>query len=136
VTIVATHFDLIVIGDGAAGDSVVRPAASNGKHVALVEKDRLGGECLNYGCVPSKALYKSAEVYRLMQRAGEFGVTAKGVELDFPAVMARAQNAVETIRGDNPWGGVRDDGIAGFHAPARFVGPHEVEVDGQVLEAD
>ena len=50
--------------------------------------------------------------------------------------MARAQNAIETIRGDNPWGGVRDDGIASFHAPARFVRPHKVEVDGQVLEAD
>lgn len=132
----ANRFDLIVIRNGAADDSVMRPAAGSGKNVALVEKDRLGGECLNYGCVPSKALYKSAEVYSLMQRAGEFGVTATGVELDFPAVMAHAQHAIETIRGDGPWGGVRDDGIAGFHAPARFVGPHEVEVGGQVLEAN
>ncbi len=130
------QFDLVVIGDGAAGDSVVRPAAGAGKRVALVEKDKLGGECLNYGCVPSKALYKSAEVYHLMQRAGEFGVRAEGIELDFPAVMARAQHVIETIRGDNPWGGVRADGIAPFNAPARFTGPNELEVGGETITAD
>jgi pyruvate/2-oxoglutarate dehydrogenase complex dihydrolipoamide dehydrogenase (E3) component len=52
------QFDLVVIGDGAAGDSVARPAASVGKRVALVEKDKLGGECLNYGCVPSKTVIR------------------------------------------------------------------------------
>ena len=61
------RFDFVVIGDGAAGDSIVRPAAGAGKRVALFEHDRLGGECLNYGCVPSKVLYQSAEVFHQMQ---------------------------------------------------------------------
>lgn len=130
------RFDLVVIGDGAAGDSVLRPAAGAGKRTALFEHDRLGGECLNYGCVPSKVLYQSAEVYHLMQRAGEFGVRAEGVEIDFPAVMARAQYVIETIRGDNPWGGVRADGITAFRSTARFLGPNTLEADGERVEAD
>lgn len=130
------RFDLVVIGDGAAGDSAVRPAAGAGKRVALFEHDRLGGECLNYGCVPSKTLYQSAAVYQQMRRAGEFGVRATGVELDFPAVIARAQYVIETIRGDNPWGGVRADGITAFRSTAKFLGPHQLQADGETVEAD
>ena len=130
------RFDLIVIGDGAAGDSAVRPAAGAGKRVGLFEHDRLGGECLNYGCVPSKVLYQSAEVFQQMRRAGEFGVRAAGVELDFPAVIVRAQHVIETIRGDNPWGGVRADGITAFRETARFLGPNQLQADGQTVEAE
>ena len=130
------RFDLVVIGDGAAGDSAVRPAAGAGKRVGLFEHDRLGGECLNYGCVPSKTLYQSAEVYQQMRRAGEFGVRASGVELDFPAVIARAQYVIETIRGDNPWGGVRADGITAFRSTATFLGPKQLQADGETVEAD
>jgi pyruvate/2-oxoglutarate dehydrogenase complex dihydrolipoamide dehydrogenase (E3) component len=130
------RFDFVVIGDGAAGDSIVRPAAGAGKRVALFEHDRLGGECLNYGCVPSKVLYQSAEVFHQMRNAGEFGVRASGVEIDFPAVIARAQAIIETIRGDNPWGGVRADGITAFRSTARFVGPHELDADGERVEFD
>ena len=130
------RFDLVVIGDGAAGDSVLRPAAQAGKRVALFEHDRLGGECLHYGCVPSKTLYRSAEVFQLMHRAGEFGVRADGLELDFPAVLARARQVIDTISGADPWGGLRADGITAFRTSARFLGPHELEADGEPISAD
>lgn len=130
------RFDLVVIGDGAAGDSVLRPAAQAGKRVALFEHDRLGGECLNYGCVPSKTLYRSAEVFQLMHRAGEFGVRADGLELYFPAVLARARHVIDTISGADPWGGLRADGITAFRTSARFLGPHELEADGEPISAD
>ena len=130
------RFDLVVIGDGAAGDSVLRPAAQAGKRVALFEHDRLGGECLNYGCVPSKTLYRSAEVFQLLHRAGEFGVRADGLELDFPTVLARARQVIDTISGADPWGGLRADGITAFRTSARFLGPHELEADGEPISAD
>ena len=85
-------YDLVVIGAGTGGLVPAAGAASLGAKVALVEKDKLGGECLYSGCVPTKALVKSAKVANLLDRAGEFGLNnpaADGAEVDFPAVMAR-----------------------------------------------
>ena len=89
------EYDLIVIGGGTAGLVAAAGGASLGAKVALVERDRLGGDCLHYGCVPTKALVKSAKVASLMRRAPEFGLGEVPVEVDFPAVMRRMRSIIE-----------------------------------------
>jgi mercury(II) reductase len=128
-------YDLAVIGAGSGGDGVARPAARNGLRVALIERDKLGGECLNYGCDPTKALYRCAEVANLARRGREFGVRTGTVEVDFAAVMARAQAVIDEIRGDDPFGGVRRAGIDLYQGEACFRSPHELNVGGQVIRA-
>ncbi len=81
------RYDLVVIGGGTAGLVSASGAASLGARVALVERDKLGGDCLHTGCVPTKTLVKSARVAHLVNRAEEFGVKTSGAEVDFPAVM-------------------------------------------------
>ena len=73
------RFDLIVIGSGSAGGSAAARARECGRSVAVVERDRPGGDCPNYACVPTKALLRSAKVYSLLKRAGEFGLRPDGV---------------------------------------------------------
>src|ERR1700693_1368151 len=104
-------YDLAVIGAGSGGDGVARPAAARGLRVALIERDKLGGECLNYGCDPTKTLYRCAEVASLARRGREFGVRTGPVEVDFAQVMAHAQAVIAEIRGDDPFGGLRSAGI-------------------------
>ncbi len=88
-------YDLIVIGAGTAGLVSAAGGASLGAKVALIERDHMGGECLNYGCVPTKALIKSAKVASLMRRATEFGMEEVPVEVDSRAVMARMRGVIE-----------------------------------------
>src|SRR5436190_11636927 len=84
------RYNLVVVGAGPAGLVAAAGAAGLGAKVALIEKHRLGGDCLNYGCVPSKALLKSARVAATVRDAGEFGVdVSAGSRVDFSAVMER-----------------------------------------------
>lgn len=71
--------------------------ASLGANVALIEQDRLGGDCLHYGCVPTKTLVKSAKVASLMRRAEEFGLKPVEAEVDFPTVMEHMRRTIATI---------------------------------------
>src|SRR6516162_9831164 len=86
----APHYNLVVIGAGTAGLVSAAGAAGLGAKVALVERNLMGGDCLNYGCVPSKALIRCSRAAVETRRVNEFGVRlAGGVEVDFPAVMER-----------------------------------------------
>lgn len=87
-----TEYDLIVVGGGPAGYAGAIRAGQLGKKVACIELERAGGTCLNWGCIPTKALLKSAEFYRSLQKAGSFGVVAKDVGFDFAKVMERSRN--------------------------------------------
>jgi len=129
-------YDLMVIGGGTAGLVAAAGGASLGARVALIERDKMGGECLNYGCVPSKALIRSAKVASLMRRAGEFGLGPVPVEVDFPAVVARMRSVQrESGEADSPER-FRRLGVEVFLGEeARFVGPREVSVNGSVLRA-
>jgi pyruvate/2-oxoglutarate dehydrogenase complex dihydrolipoamide dehydrogenase (E3) component len=129
-------YDLAVIGAGSGGDGVARPAAARGLRVALIERDKLGGECLNYGCDPTKTLYRCAEVASLARRGHEFGVRTESVEIDFAQVMARTQAVIAEIRGDDPFGGLRRAGIDLYQSEARFRSPNELDVGGQVIQAE
>ena len=86
-----TEYDLIVIGGGPAGYAGAIRAGQLGKKVACIELERAGGTCLNWGCIPTKALLKSAESYRSLQKAETFGIAAKEVGFDFGKVMDRSR---------------------------------------------
>jgi dihydrolipoamide dehydrogenase len=85
------EYDLIVIGGGPAGYAGAIRAGQLGKKVACIELERAGGTCLNWGCIPTKALLKSAELYRSFKKAETFGLTAKDVSFDFAKVMERSR---------------------------------------------
>jgi dihydrolipoamide dehydrogenase len=79
-------FDVVIVGGGPGGYPAAIRAAQYGLRVALVEKERPGGVCLNWGCIPTKAMLRSAEVLELVQHSADFGVAADNVRLDYPAV--------------------------------------------------
>jgi pyruvate/2-oxoglutarate dehydrogenase complex dihydrolipoamide dehydrogenase (E3) component len=93
-----TH-DVVIIGSGSAGFSAAQAARDQGASVCLIEKGRLGGECPNFACVPTKALLKTVKVWRLLRRAREFGILTSGMQMDFAQALAHERRAVETITG-------------------------------------
>ena len=95
----ATTYDVIVIGAGPGGYVAAIRAAQLGKKVVIVEREHLGGICLNWGCIPTKALLRSAEVFHLMHRAKEFGLTATGLSFDLDAVVARSRGIAKQLSG-------------------------------------
>ena len=92
------EFDVAVIGAGQAGPNLAMTLAERGNKVALIEGGLVGGSCVNYGCTPTKTLRKSARVAHLARRAGDFGVQAGMVEIDFAAAMGRMQQRVDESR--------------------------------------
>ncbi len=95
----ATAFDVIVIGAGPGGYVAAIRASQLGLKVAIVERENLGGICLNWGCIPTKAMLRSAEVFHLMHRAKEFGLGASGISYDLPAVIARSRGVAKQLSG-------------------------------------
>jgi dihydrolipoamide dehydrogenase len=95
----AKNFDVVVIGAGPGGYVAAIRAAQLGKSVAIVERENLGGICLNWGCIPTKALLRSAEVFHLMHRAKEFGLSATGLSYDLDAVVARSRGVAKQLSG-------------------------------------
>ena len=94
------QYDLIVIGGGPAGYVGAIRAAQMGKTVACVERDRVGGTCLNWGCIPTKALLKNAEAYlTVTSRAKEFGMTVEGVSVDWSEVIGRSRKVSDRLAG-------------------------------------
>ena len=92
-----SEYDLVVIGSGPGGYVAAIRAAQLGMNVACVERAELGGICLNWGCIPTKALLRSAEVYELCQRAAEFGVIVNDVSFDFAAIIGRSRDIAKKI---------------------------------------
>ncbi len=90
-------YDLIVIGGGPAGYAGAIRAGQLGKKVACIEMERAGGTCLNWGCIPSKALLKSAELYQKIQHAGDYGIDVKEVSADFPKVVERSRGVADQM---------------------------------------
>ena len=95
----ARAFDMIVIGAGPGGYVAAIRGAQLGLSVAIVEREHLGGICLNWGCIPTKALLRSAEVFHLMHRAKEFGLSAQGIGFDLAAVVARSRGVAKQLSG-------------------------------------
>ena len=95
----AQVFDVVVIGAGPGGYVAAIRAAQLGKKVAVVERENLGGICLNWGCIPTKALLRSAEVFHLMERAKEFGLSADKIGYDIDAVVKRSRGVAKQLSG-------------------------------------
>ena len=95
----AQNFDLIVIGAGPGGYVAAIRGAQLGLKVAVVEREHLGGICLNWGCIPTKALLRSSEVFHLMERAGEFGLKAGSIGYDLDAVVKRSRKVAGQLSG-------------------------------------
>ena len=92
-----TQFDLIVVGGGPGGYTAAIRASQLGMKTAIVEKENLGGICLNWGCIPTKALLRTAEVYHLMHRAKEFGLRADNIGFDIEAVVKRSRGVASQL---------------------------------------
>ena len=89
------NFDVIVLGSGPGGYVTAIRASQLGLKTAVVEKEHLGGVCLNWGCIPTKALLKSAQVFEYINHAEDFGITVKNANADFPAVIKRSRNVAD-----------------------------------------
>ncbi|MBR4994857.1 MAG: dihydrolipoyl dehydrogenase [Alistipes sp.] len=129
-------YDIIVIGSGPGGYVAAIRAAQLGKKVAIVEKADLGGVCLNWGCIPTKALLKSAQVYTYCKNAAHYGVAIEGeVKPDWEKIVARSRTVAETMSKGVAFLMKKNniDIINGF---GRLAAKGQVDVDGTIYEAD
>lgn len=127
--------NLIVIGAGSAGLVTAYIAAATKASVTLIEKHKMGGDCLNTGCVPSKTLIKSARIAHDARRGERFGIETSAVKVDFPAVMERVQSVIKTIEPHDSVERYTDLGVDCVTGEARIVDPWRVEVNGRTLTA-
>lgn len=128
------RYNLVVLGAGTAGLVSAIGAAGLGAKVALVEKHLMGGDCLNVGCVPSKALIRAARVAADARRGAEFGVRIGGeVEVDFPRVMERMRKLRARISHNDSARRYTEAGVDVFIGAGRFSGPGSLEVGGDTL---
>ncbi|MCT4555710.1 MAG: dihydrolipoyl dehydrogenase [Pelagimonas sp.] len=126
-------FDMIVIGAGPGGYVAAIRGAQLGLRVAVVERENLGGICLNWGCIPTKALLRSAEIYHYMQRAGEYGLKADGLGFDLDAVVKRSRKVAGQL---NAGVGhlLKKNKVTVVMGQARVTGPGQVSVAGETGE--
>ncbi len=130
----AGRYNLVVIGAGTAGLVSAAGAAGLGARVALVERDFLGGDCLNVGCVPSKALIRAARAAADVRDAGAFAVEVPpGAQVDFSAVMERMRRLRASLSPNDSAQRFRGLGVDVFFGPAHFTGPDSVAVGGRTL---
>ncbi|ACY18984.1 pyridine nucleotide-disulphide oxidoreductase dimerization region [Haliangium ochraceum DSM 14365] len=123
-------YDLVVIGAGTAGLVSAGGAAGVGARVALIERHLMGGDCLNVGCVPSKALLRCARAAAEARRASAYGVRTGEITVDFPAIMERMRALRADIAPVDGAARFRNRGVDIYLGDARFVSPREVYVSG------
>jgi len=131
------EYDVVVIGSGPGGYVCAIKASQLGKKVAIVEKQHMGGVCLNVGCIPSKALLKNAELaHTLRTRGKEFGFSFEGLKLDYPAAVKRSRRvANRLVKGVGFL--LKKNQIDTHLGMARFTDPHALQVtapDGETME--
>ncbi|MBU6372945.1 MAG: FAD-dependent oxidoreductase [Alphaproteobacteria bacterium] len=123
----AVKADIVVIGAGSGGLSVAAGAAQLGMKVVLFERGEMGGDCLNTGCVPSKALLAAARAAHGMREAGRFGIAPEVPKIDWPAVRRHVKGVIETIAPIDSQERFEGFGVQVVREHARFVGPRTVE---------
>lgn len=126
-------FDLTVIGGGAGGLNVASGAVQLGARVALIEKKKLGGDCLYYGCVPTKALIQSAKIASFMKRSKEFGLNETNISFDFKNIMNHMRGVISKVGVHDDPNRFEDMGVQVFFGDGKFVDPHTFEFDGKKI---
>src|SRR2546426_4803923 len=130
----AGAFDVAVIGGGPGGYVAALRAAQLGAKTAIVEKDRMGGTCLVRGCIPTKALLQSSELYTLAKAGQPFGLVADNIRFDWPAAQKRKGHVVDQlVKGVE--GLLKAGGITSFKGSARLAGKGAVDVSGEQVQA-
>ncbi len=119
--------DIVVIGAGPGGYVAAIRAAQLGGKVTLIEKEELGGTCLNWGCIPTKALLRGTEILALLRAGQDYGIQAKEISIDFSKLMARKDRAVKALV-SGVGGLMKANGIEVLKGKARFTGPLKLEV--------
>lgn len=129
------HFDrnLIVIGAGAAGLVSAYIAAATRAKVTLIERHKMGGDCLNYGCVPSKALIRTATFLQQVKNSASLGIAQANVDYDFAEVMARVQRVVKTVEPHDSIERYTQLGVEVLQGQATITSPWSVQVNGRIL---
>jgi pyruvate/2-oxoglutarate dehydrogenase complex dihydrolipoamide dehydrogenase (E3) component/uncharacterized membrane protein YdjX (TVP38/TMEM64 family) len=128
-------YNLLVIGAGAAGLVTSYIGAAVKAKVGLIERHKMGGDCLNTGCVPSKALLRSAKINHYIGQAEKYGLKDGAAEVDFPAVMERVQQVITDIEPHDSVERYTSLGVECLQGQATLKSPYEVELDGKVLTA-
>ena len=130
-----THFDLIAIGAGSGGLSVAERAASYGANTAVIDYDRLGGTCVNRGCVPKKIMWYAAVIAQTIDDGSGYGFNIQKNGFDWAALVKKREEYIHKI---NVWYQkyLKDSGVTAINGHATFVDNHTVEVDGQRYSAD
>ncbi len=130
MTIRKEKFDIAVIGAGPGGYVAAIKASQMGKKVALIEKEYLGGTCLNIGCIPTKTLLAGAEVLHAVKHAAQFGISTGPVSVEYAKMKHRKDSVVETMR--RSLGGLlQSNQISIFHGAAEFTAPKEIKILGK-----
>jgi dihydrolipoamide dehydrogenase len=127
-------YDCIVIGSGPGGYVAAIRAAQLGKRTAVVERDKVGGRCLNYACIPAKAVLRSADLLQEIRDAGEYGLSVSGVEVDYAAIQARRAKVVSTLT-SGVAGLFKKNGIELIEGDASLTEDGAVTVGGETLAA-
>lgn len=131
------HFDVVVIGAGQAGPALAARCGREGLKTAIIERDQMGGTCVNNGCIPTKTLVASARVAALARRAAEFGVMLdEPPRIDMHAVKARKDAIVQASRTVVTNWMANAKMVSVIHGHARFTGAHQLEVAGRILTAE
>ena len=128
-------YNVVVIGAGTAGLVTAAGTAGLGGRVALIERNLMGGDCLNFGCVPSKALISSARLIQQIRESEKWGLDPQEPQFVFEKIFARMRARRAKIAPNDSQERFESLGVDVFHGQARFVSPHEIEIDGQRLRA-
>jgi len=127
-------YNIVVLGAGAAGLVTAAASAGLGAKVALIEERLLGGDCLNYGCVPSKALLRCASLIHQIRTGHHFGVKVKDVEVDFAAIMERMRKLRASLSHNDSVKRFRSLGVDVFIGHGEFTGKNAIQVNGTTLK--
>src|SRR6056297_718550 len=122
-------FDAIVIGSGQAGNPLMFELSKRGQSVAMVEKNKIGGSCINYGCTPTKTLIASSNLNHRMHNSEEMGIKTKDLELDFKKVINRKNDIVKSFRNSIEKNIENDENIELFMGIGSFLDKNTVKVD-------
>ena len=127
--------DIAIIGAGSGGLSVAAGAAQMGASVVLVEKGEMGGDCLNYGCVPSKALLAAAKTAQAQRKGAVFGIAAHEPEIDFAAVKGHVKSVIGAIAPHDSQERFEGLGVRVIRSAGEFISPRELRAGGHIIEA-